>query len=366
MCPGAAGRVGLRLGSYHWNPVMRARFMLLFLLCLPTAAPAGQSIAGQSIAVGPWSGSTGAGSAGFVKPAPLPARARFTNVDEIVVWMNGYRRKPEPKSVPDAIKSMIRFGVFRDPDTSGMYLGFIAGVLGAEPSNATALIRRLLPLSPEDQVMLVKAIAYSGLPNWKATLASFSQRLPDRAVLIERYMSDKLPALDALPLDQGPAPLDILWGQYFATGSLEPILRIVSILKWSKDGNNVERLTIGSMAKFTLASNASRDMDLLRLLKATLAAEPKSDAVILREVIEAANLGDVGKVRKEALAAIDTLKVKGSEASRNYTWWGQAGQSALALGCIAGSALGQAAIGVPCIVGGAVSGAAIKAFAPKE
>jgi hypothetical protein len=325
--------------------------------------------AGQSVAVGPWTGNTG-----FVKAAPAPiapriatpVRPHFTSADEIVVWMNGYRRKPEPKRVPDAIKSMIRFGVFRDPDTSGMYLGFIAGILGSNPSATDALIRRLVPLSPEDQVMVIKAIAYSGMADWKGKLAQVASQLPDRAVLIDRFLADKLPGLDALPLDQGPAPLDILWGHYFATGSLEPILRIVSILKWSKDGNNVERLTIGSMAKFTLASNASRDMDLLRLLKATVAAEPKSNAALLREVIEAADLGDTGKVRKEALAAIDTLKVKGSEASRNYTWWGQAGQSALALGCIAGSALGQAAIGVPCVIGGAVSGAALKAFAPKE
>jgi hypothetical protein len=327
--------------------------------------------AGQSIAVGPWTGNMG-----FVKTprapgstqraAPQPARPRFASADEIVVWMNGYRRKPEPKLVPEAVKAMVRFGVFRDTDTSGMYVGFIAGVMASNPNLADQLIDKLKPVSPEDQVMIIRAVAYSGLPDWKSKLLRAAPRLPDRAVLVERYMSDKLPALDTLPLDQGPAPLDILWGHYFATGSFEPILRIVSILKWSKDGNNVERLTIGSMAKFTLASNASRDMDLLRLLKATLPAEPKTNAPILREVIEAADLGEIGKVRKEALTAIDTLKVKGSEASRNYTWWGAAGQSALALGCIVGSALGQAQIGVPCVIGGAVSGAALKAFAPKE
>jgi hypothetical protein len=325
--------------------------------------------AGQSIAVGPWNGNTG-----FVKSQPAPtkrmvpnvARPRFASADEIVVWMNGYRKKPEPKLVPDAVAAMVRYGVFRDTDTSGMYIGFVAGVMASNPSLPDQLIEKLKPVSPEDQVMIIRTLAYSGLPDWKAKLAGVAPRLPDRAVLIERYLMDKLPAFDTLPLDQGPAPLDILWGQYFATGSYEPILRIISVLKWSKDGNNVERLTIGSMAKYTLASNASRDMDLLRLLKATLPVEPKTNAPILREVIEAADLGEIGKVRKEALTAIDTLKVKGSEASRNYTWWGTAGQSALALGCIVGSALGQAQIGIPCVIGGAVSGAALKAFAPKE
>jgi hypothetical protein len=366
----AFGRAGyLRRQSVlrYWSSGMvRGLAVSAFLVASVAAAQAG-----QSTAVGPWTGNTG-----FVRSqpiptpapraAPQPARPRFASADEIVVWMNGYRRKPEPKLVPDAVKAMVRYGVFRDTDTSGMYVGFIAGVMASNPKLADQLIEKLQPVSPEDQVMIIRALAYSGLTDWKSKLLSAAPRLPDRAVLIERYMSDKLPALDTLPLDQGPAPLDILWGHYFATGSYEPILRIVSILKWSKEGNNVERLTIGSMAKYTLASNASRDMDVLRLLKATLPAEPKTNAPILREVIEAADLGEIGKVRKDALTAIDTLKVKGSEASRNYTWWGTAGQSALALGCIVGSALGQAQIGVPCVIGGAVSGAALKAFAPKE
>ena len=59
--------------------------------------------------------------------------------------------------------------------------------------------------------------------------------------------------------DAGTTPLDTLWGFYFATGSHEPILRIITVLAWAKDSNNVERLTIGSMAKLSLATNASRD-----------------------------------------------------------------------------------------------------------
>ncbi len=156
-----------------------------------------------------------------------------------------------------------------------------------------------------------------------------------------------------------------MWGQYFATGSYDPILRIVSVLKWSKDANNVERLTIGSMAKWTLATNASRDMDLLRLLKGALTHESKETVAILREIIDAAEIGEVGKIRKDALASIETLKVKGPQSARQTAWWGTAGQTALALGCIVASALGQVQVGIPCVIGGAVSGAAIKILTPQ-
>ena len=64
-------------------------------------------------------------------------------------------------------------------------------------------------------------------------------------------------------------------GQYFATGSYDPVLRMVSILEWAKDGNNVDRLTVGNMAKPTLATNASRDPALLKMLKASMQFETK-------------------------------------------------------------------------------------------
>ncbi len=61
--------------------------------------------------------------------------------------------------------------------------------------------------------------------------------------------------------------IDTLWGIYFATGQETPIAQIVTLLPWARERDNAEKLTIGSMARFTLASNAARDTDLLRMLK---------------------------------------------------------------------------------------------------
>ena len=94
--------------------------------------------------------------------------------------------------------------------------------------------------------------------------------MPSRVVLIDRFVTGRMPALEGLQLDAGPVPLDVLWGYYFGTGSFEPVVRIVSVLKWAKDADDVEHLTIGSMAKWTLATNASRDVELLRLLKSAM------------------------------------------------------------------------------------------------
>lgn len=307
--------------------------------------------------------------AGAAPPKPK-SQAQNTKLQQatpqvILKWINGYRLNKEPEKLPEAVKAMSALALFKDLDTGGVYIGFMAGVLGDNPDKAERLISGMFPIPPEDQVAIVRAIAYSGLPNWKTLLEKFVERMPARLVLIQRYLSDKAPTLMNLPLDQSPAGLDTLWGSYFATGRFEAVDRIVSVLEWAKDTNNVERLTLGSMAKWTLANNAQQDKDLLDHLKLQLNTRSKASARELREVIVAAETFETGKIRKDAFASIEELKRKGPEATRNLSWWGQAGQTALALGCVVASVLGHPEVGIPCVVGGAVSGAALKMMTPQ-
>jgi hypothetical protein len=82
-------------------------------------------------------------------------------------------------------------------------------------------------------------------------------------------------------------------------------------------------------------------------------------------VITAAETFETTKLRKDAHAAIEELRRKGPESARTTSYWGQAGQTALALGCVVAGALGQAEIAVPCVISGAVSSAALKLLTPQ-
>lgn len=307
--------------------------------------------------------------AAFAAPAESarPKKAsEFASPEQILRWINGYRTNPQPEKVPELVRAASAIGLFRDMETAGVYVGFTAGVIEANPKQAERLIAKMFPMPPEDQVAIVRAIAHSGHPEWKDLLRRFSERMPARKVLIDRFISGKQPTLEQLPLDSGAGPLDMLWGKYFATGSYEPVLRMVSILDWSKDANNVERLTVGSMTKLTLATNASRDKALLDMLKGAMRHEGGETRAVLREVIDAAETFEFGRVRKDAMASIEQLKTKGPASTRNALWWGQAGQTALALGCIVAGALGHVEVGIPCIVGGAASSAALKYMVPGQ
>jgi hypothetical protein len=319
--------------------------------------------------------------------AALPGNGGFVSIDVVSRWMSGYRHKPEPSRLPLAARVLSHLGAFKDTESSGAYIGFIAGVIGANPARAEDLIGKMLPAMPvSDQWVIVRAIAYSGLPDWKGLMQKFAARMPSRKVMIEKYLNGDLPTLDEIPLEKpgatlwdktrdffnnkkpsphqtafehAPELLDTLWGIYFATGSERAIARMLAMLPWSKDRDSVDKLTVGSMAKYTLVNNAVRDAELMAMLKRAREQQPKEVAVVLKEIIDAAEAMDTTRVRREALAAIEDLKRKGPGSKRDITTWGQVGQGALALGCIVLAATGQVQFGLPCVIGGAASGAAL-------
>ena len=299
------------------------------------------------------------------EPEPQQSQQQLTN-QVILKWINDYREKPEPKKLPEVVKAMSKLGLFKDLDQGGVYVGFIAGVLSANPETAEKLVSEMFPLPPEDQVVIVRAIAYSGLRGWKELLKSFIERMPARKVLIEHHLYGKGATFETLDLKASPGHVDIMWGHYFGSGRHKGIDRVLSILSWAKDKNDAEKLTIGSMAKWTVANNIQQDPRLLAYVKTRLGKLEKANAAELSEVITAAETFETGAIRKQAMAALDDLRRKGPENARNISWWGQAGQTALAFGCIVASALGQAQVGIPCVIGGAMSNVALKYLTPQQ
>jgi hypothetical protein len=303
-------------------------------------------------------------------------------------WIYNYRAKPDYAHVPAAVRVLFHAQSFKEPENSGIYLGFIAGAIGSNPAKAEQLVTSFFPVRPEDEWVIVRAIAYSGLPDWRNLLRRIAPRIPGRKVMIDSYLAGSLPTLTAIPLEEATPGmldkvrgvftknpfakedkklkmmqtfagnqdlLDTLWGYYFATGSHIPIVRIMQMLPWSKSRDTVDKLTVGSMARYTLASYAVRDAGLREFLRSELASQPAAIKAPLAEVIEAADTVQLGAVRKDALAAVEELKAKGSDSRRNLDFWGQIGVGAVALGCVSAAALGQVEVGIPCVIGGSAS-----------
>jgi hypothetical protein len=288
-----------------------------------------------------------------------PEVQRFATTDAVTRFMNGYRTKPEPRQLPAAFHGMADLGLLADDENASVYIGFTAGVIGTNQLSAEKLIAAMLPLRPDAEAALIKAIAWSGLPNWRGILNDFVWRMSDRHVLIDRYSNGQPKLLMEMPVDEGRT-VDALWGYYLATGYYEPVQRIIGALAWSSDKNNLDRLVVGSMAKWTLASNASRDHELLQLLYTEQSVRPPAVATPLKDVIDAVEMAETARIKKEALAAIDELKAKGPASKRTVAWASQLGATAVAVGCVVAGVTGHVELGVPCIVTGAATEAAGK------
>lgn len=312
-------------------------------------------------------GTSGVHAARPVPSLPQSNGTTFEKAEDVLGFINSYREDKKPKRVPKAVKAMSRLGLVREPEEAGIYIGFIAGVLGDNGPSAKTLVAEMFPMSPEDQVILIKAIAYSGLPDWKELLSAFVERMPARKVLLDRYLFRGGPLLDKLMTEEtGAFAIDVHWGRYFATADAEPARKIIATLAWTADRDSVEKLTIGSMAKWTLATNASRDKALRDIMTAEVNTQPEVVRKPLSEVLLAAETMETARIKKDALKTIEELKAKGPQTARHTAWWGQAGQTVLALGCVAASALGQVEFGIPCVIGGALSTAALKYLAPQQ
>src|SRR3984893_13096672 len=175
-------------------------------------------------------------------------------------WIYNYRAKPDYAHVPAAVRVLFHAQSFKEPENSGIYLGFIAGAIGSNPAKAEQLVTGFFPVAPEDEWVIVRAIAYSGLPDWRHLLRRIAPRLPGRRVMIDSCLAGTLPTLTSIPLEETQPGmwdkfrgvftknpfakedkklkmkltfassqdlLDTLWGYYFASGSHAPLLRLM-------------------------------------------------------------------------------------------------------------------------------------------
>jgi len=304
---------------------------------------------------------------------------RFATTDHVMQWIHDYRKNPQPMVLPSAVRAMRRHGLLKDQDKAGLLIGFIAGVLGSNQTKAQKLIAKMFPMPPKEQGVIIKAIAYSGLPEWPMLLSKFEKKMPLRKPLIDDFISGKEKTLDEMRLDEGALVMDCLWGYYAATGYHQPVVRIISALPWVNDvrGSDrfswskvraafddeegkdaVRKITAGHMAKWTLTANAERDRDLIGLYKLELKYQPEIVAEPLREVIEAAETFQADKVREEAKVAIKEIKEK-NPGDVGWTRGTYAGSVAIATGCVVASVTLPVAA-APCVIGGALYSGAVK------
>ncbi len=317
----------------------------------------------------------------FAAPRAEAGEAEFSNPEHLMSWIDGYRARPQPAAMPKAIHAMLAHGLLRESEKAAFAAGFIAGVLADNPRRARALAKTLFPMPPKEQGIIIRAVAYSGLPDWQAMLRELSLRMPERRILIDQFLSGEAKTLMNEPLDSGSETIYALWGFYSATGYHPPVARIILALRWSADlrektwldhvkgalpwnseKQTVERLGIAATAKWTLASYAERHRDLLGFYRSQRAYQTERVMLQLDDVIDAAETFESDRIRKQELAAIDDAKIKEMRDEAEPSSAASAGSVAIAAGCVVATATGHPEIGIPCVITGALYNGAVKMF----
>lgn len=322
------------------------------------------------------------------QPAPPIRHTR----DGVLIWINAYDPNRDLARATSVMRMASDLGSLSDPEAAGIYVGFMAGMIGSNPKNADAIIQKLVLMHSADHWAIVRAIAYSGHPDWRGLMTRFAPKMPTRALMAQRYLEGKLPTPDTpvaaektswrdranptkwfakknkvekpIPLQERPEMLDVYWGYYFATRGAPPLERMIKMLPWADERDSVDKLTMGSMAKFTMAVNASRDPRLLGLLKTLQTQQTdKETSKQLAETIETAETEEISTLRKTTLDRLDDLKRLGPGSKRAVASWGKLGEGMISVGCVAAAATGQTALGLPCVLGGATSSALLHYWA---
>ncbi|MCP4933684.1 MAG: hypothetical protein GY927_05630 [bacterium] len=293
-------------------------------------------------------------SISLYKEEDFEPKRKFKSTQHVIVWIYDYQKNPQPEYVPDAIHALADFGVFEDLDQAGLYIGFLAGVLGDNQLMARRLIKRLFPMTPKNQAVIIMAIAYSGLPEWRLVLTDFTERMPARTVLIDEFLFGSHKPLLEAPIDQNPHMIDALWGYYIATGYLQPVERVIATLSWIQATDNTDRFTLAHMAMWTLVKNAELDRPLLRFYRRLLPSASKEIKAPLQKVIKASERFESNKIKKAVIIAIATQKRRKLGKTTKWAWGAKAGEALLAVGCVTASALGHPELAAPCIVTGAI------------
>ena len=290
-------------------------------------------------------------------------------------WIYNYRAKPDYGHIPAAVRVLFHAQTFKEPENAGIYLGFIAGAIGVEPGEGRATRQQLLPGAggrrmgdrPRDRLFrtagLAQPVAQGRAEN--AGTAGDDRRLSRRQAADAvrhsagrkaarhdrqgaRACSPRIPSprttrrcksADHFRQQSGSArhAVGLLLRDRLASADRAHHRRCCP---GAKSHDTVDKLTVGSMARYTLASYAVRDTGLREYLRERTQGAADAVKVPLTEVIEAADTVQLGAVRKDALAAVDELKAKGSDSRRNLDFWGQVGVGAVALGCVSAAALG--------------------------
>lgn len=155
----------------------------------------------------------------------------FTAVaEEPGSWLMNYYKSPNPQDFVSEVNKLSKSGLLGNPKHKENIAVFLSRILASNPENTNEWLQSLKNLVKTDMEPIFYAAWLADTKESKAYLKSIGAT----------------EALNAKPTNyleieiQNPNTLDALWSYFFATGSEEPVRRIVSALNYADYSGSLE------------------------------------------------------------------------------------------------------------------------------
>lgn len=188
-------------------------------------------------------------------------------------WMPHYYENPTPERFVAEVQEFSNAGHLSSPETGPIIAVFLGRLMAANPVAVESWLSQLNDLTGRDRDTLLLAAGFSRTQEARSFLA----KQPDGA----KYLGSLIDIRSVEPED--PAVLDMLWADFFATGEVAPLKRLVHVLnygqyagameryaksqKTEKDREDAMRDAVFQAARWSLESNAQQHRRVGELLE---------------------------------------------------------------------------------------------------
>jgi hypothetical protein len=219
--------------------------------------------------------------------AAAPA-GNFDSADDLNRWMGQYYQHRETERVMPAFRAMLRFGFLGKPTAWAPLIAFWGSVFYQHHKLLPRWLEQLRDLKGEEGRFLWEALSWSHNPQGIQVLEkTLARTTGEEREFIERLLrEEKRPVLEMQIFDT--AVLDMLWGQFLATGDERCVKRVISALSFMETAKDRDQFLIGGAARWSLISNAVQHPLVLETCKRAVASSPEEIRPTLTEVIHQA------------------------------------------------------------------------------
>ncbi len=217
-----------------------------------------------------------------------PVNASFSSQEELGKWFTYFYLNPEPQRVPEALEYMSNNGWLDKKNSISPFFGFLSGIFSKYPNEVPTWINSLHLESESHYGVVVLGLWYSSLPDSQQRTYDLIEKHSNLKPQFSYLYNGSPMAITDIPLEQGTWVLDALWGNFMATGNPAPVVRIITTLPWLDVKGDINKLSIGGAARWSLTSNAVQHRKVLEVCESEVKLQATNVANKLTEVLEAA------------------------------------------------------------------------------